>query len=56
MSRTDATFNTNKLGMLLPSMVEITNTGATLPLAYCFITDSAASLEFMAEVFIMFVF
>lgn len=49
--------STPKPGMLLFSMVGITNIGATFPLTYCFITtESAASFELMPEALTMFVF
>ena len=50
MYETDATFNTNSLKLPLSVMVGIDNTGATFPMAYCFITsESAASFKWIAE-------
>ena len=50
MYETDATFNTNSLKLPLSVMVGIDNTGATFPMAYCYITsESAASFKWIAE-------
>jgi len=50
MYETDATFNTNSLKLPLAVMVGIDNTGATFPIAYCYITsESAASFQWIAE-------
>lgn len=38
---TDATFNTNRLNMLLSVLLGITNTGSSFPAAYCFISSEA---------------
>jgi hypothetical protein len=47
---TNATFNTNSLKLPLSVMVSIDNTGATFPVAYCYITsESAASFKWIAE-------
>ena len=57
MYETDATFNTNELRLPLSSMVGITNTGNTFPLAYCYITsESARSFEFVAHQLTKYVF
>ena len=57
MYQTDATFNTNELRLPLSSMVGITNTGHTFPLAYCYITsESAKSFEFVAGELTKYVF
>jgi hypothetical protein len=54
---TDATFNTNELRLPLSIMIGITNTGATFPLAYCYITsESAKSFEFVAHQLTKYVF
>jgi hypothetical protein len=46
MYKTDATFNTNSLKLPLSVMISINNTGATFPIAYCYITsESAASFK-----------
>jgi hypothetical protein len=50
MYKTNATFNTNQLKLLLSVMVGIDNCGKTFQLAYCYITsESAASFKFVAE-------
>ncbi len=36
---TDAMFNVNELRLPLSSMIGITNTGNSFPLAYCYISD-----------------
>jgi MULE transposase domain len=57
MYKTNATFNTNELRMPLSSIIGITNTGKTFPLAYCYITsESAKAFEFMAEQLTKYVF
>ena len=40
--QTDATFNTNQLNLPLSTLVGVTNTGQTFPVAYCFITSESA--------------
>lgn len=48
--KTDATFNTNVLRLLLNVIVGIDNTGSTFPSAYCYITlESSASFKWIAE-------
>jgi len=50
MYKTDATFNTNSLCLLLGVMVGIDNTSKTFPVAYCYITsESAASFKWIAD-------
>lgn len=45
---TDATFNTNRLNMLLSVLLGIKNTGSSFPAAYCFISsESKDSFLFM---------
>jgi len=47
---TDATFNTNKLRLLLTTMVGIDNTGSTFPIAFLFITsESAKAFNFASK-------
>jgi hypothetical protein len=48
MYETDATFNTNMVRVPVSSMVGISNTGHTFPMAYAYITsESAKSFEFV---------
>jgi hypothetical protein len=48
--KTDATFNTNSLKLLLSVIVGINNTRATFPIAYCYITlKSAASFKWIVK-------
>jgi len=50
MYKTNATFNTNSLKLLLSIMVGIDNYGKTFPIAYCYITsESIASFKFAAN-------
>jgi hypothetical protein len=50
MYKTDATFNTNCLKLLLSVIVSIDNTSKTFPIAYCYITsESAVSFKWVAE-------
>jgi hypothetical protein len=50
MYKTDATFNTNSLKLLLSVMVGVDNCGKTFLIAYCYITSkSAASFKFVAD-------
>jgi len=55
--KTDATFNTNELRLLLSVIVGITNTKKTFLLAYCYITSkSAKSFDFVAGELTKYVF
>jgi len=55
--KTDATFNTNELCLLLSVIVGITNTSKTFPLAYCYITsESAKSFDFVVGELTKYVF
>jgi MULE transposase domain len=55
--KTDATFNTNELRILLSSIIGITNIGKTFPLAYCYITsESAKAFEFIVEQLTKYIF
>jgi hypothetical protein len=48
--KTDATFNTNKLRLLLSVIVEIDNTGKTFPMAFMYhTTESAKAFKFASE-------
>jgi hypothetical protein len=50
MYKTDATFNTNSLKLLLSVIVSINNCGKTFFTAYCYITlESAASFKFVTD-------
>jgi hypothetical protein len=50
MYKTDATFNTNSLKLLLSVMVSIDNCRETFPIVYCYITsESAASFKFVVD-------
>jgi hypothetical protein len=50
MYKTDATFNTNSLKLLLSVMVGIDNCRKTFPIAYYYITlESAASFKFVVD-------
>jgi hypothetical protein len=50
MYETDATFNTNKLRLLLSVMVGIDNTGKTFPMAFMYhTTESAKAFKFASE-------
>jgi hypothetical protein len=54
---TDATFNTNELRLPLSTMVGITNTGKTFPMAYCYITsESAKSFDFVGGELTKYIF
>ena len=49
MYKTNATFNTNQLKLLLSVMISVNNRGKTFPMAYCYITSElAASFKFVA--------
>ena len=53
----DATFNTNELRLPLSTMVGITNTGKTFPMAYCYITsESAKSFDFVSGELTKYIF
>ena len=55
--KTDATFNTNKLRLLLFVIVGITNTSKTFPFSYCYITSkSAKSFNFVLGEITKYVF
>ena len=57
MYKTDATFNTNVLRLLLFVIVGITNTRKTFSLAYCYITSkSAKSFNFVVGELTKYVF
>jgi hypothetical protein len=48
--KTDATFNTNKLRLLLSVIVEIDNTGKTFPMVFMYhTTESAKAFKFASE-------
>jgi MULE transposase domain len=50
MYKTDATFNTNSLKLLLSVIVGIDNCGKTFLIGYCYITsESAASFKFVVD-------
>jgi len=50
MYKTDATFNTNSLKLLLSVIVGINNCRKTFPVAYCYIIlECAASFKFAAD-------
>jgi hypothetical protein len=50
MYKTDATFNTNKLRLLLSVIVRINNTGKTFPLAFMYhTTKSAKAFKFASD-------
>jgi hypothetical protein len=50
MYETDATFNTNKLRLLLLVIVGIDNTGKTFPMAFMYhTTESAKAFQFASE-------
>ena len=50
MYKTDATFNTNSLKLLLSVIVGIDKCRKTFPAAYCYITlESAASFKFVVD-------
>jgi len=50
MYETDATFNTNRLKLLLSVIVGIDNCGKTFLMGYCYITlELAASFKFVAD-------
>jgi len=49
MYKTDATFNTNSLKLLLSVIVSINNYKKTFLIAYCYITlEAAVSFKFVA--------
>jgi len=50
MYKTDATFNTNRLKLLLSVIVSINNCNRTFLIAYCYIIlELAASFKFVAD-------
>jgi hypothetical protein len=54
---TDAIFNINDLRLPLSSIIGITNTGHSFPLAYCYIiTESAKSFKFIAHQLTKYIF